>query len=119
MASLNHRAALVATVAVWLTAAGSAGALTYVLNRPLELRPSVSEASAIPSPTRSSAEPAIVGSALESRAFINIPTITIKAAPPRPVRVAPVPREPRDIAKMNCTDWRQLDMGSGRVQICE
>jgi len=29
------------------------------------------------------------------------------------------PPSPRDIDEMTCAGWRELDMGSGHVQICE
>jgi hypothetical protein len=33
--------------------------------------------------------------------------------------VAPIQKKPRDISAMGCAEWRDLDMGSGHVQICE
>jgi hypothetical protein len=33
--------------------------------------------------------------------------------------VAPIQKKSRDISAMQCAEWRDLDMGSGHVQICE
>jgi hypothetical protein len=30
-----------------------------------------------------------------------------------------VPEPTRDISDMNCSEWRDLQIGSGRVQVCE
>jgi hypothetical protein len=49
-----------------------------------------------------------------------IPEITIAGSVPR--RVNPLARAPhayRDITEMHCDEWRELSMGSGRVQICD
>jgi len=105
------------TVGVWLAAAGSAAALTYELNRPLVEQPS----SATIAPSSRSAPAAIVFDRTElSESFVlQLPPITIVArALHRPV-VAPTEKKPRDISAMRCAEWRDLDMGSGHVQICQ
>ncbi len=44
--------------------------------------------------------------------------IVVGAAPHRPL--APGGREPiTEISRMRCADWRELNMGSGHVQVCE
>jgi hypothetical protein len=111
---------IVAAIAcsVWLSAAASAAALTYELNRPLLPRPPSTTVVPPPPPlTRTTS------GLRESLPFavLEIPVITIvgkapaRAAPPRPA----APQLPHDITTMNCTTWRDLDMGSGRVQLCE
>jgi len=105
------------TVGVWLAAAGSAAALTYELNRPLVEHPS-------PATTAPSSRGAPVPTAFDriepSESFVlQLPPITIVArAFHRPV-VAPTEKKPRDISAMRCAEWRDLDMGSGHVQVCQ
>jgi hypothetical protein len=100
------------TVFVWIAAVGSAAALTYNLNRPL-----VYPNDGAPPPPISS--PAVL--ALESAA-ITMPTPEIHVATAAGRRAAvpsPVAREPRDIAAMHCSEWHELQAGSGHVQICD
>jgi hypothetical protein len=108
----------VVACAVWLSAAASAAALTYELNCPLV--PSAASATMIRPPSPFTAA---TSGLLESAApnVLEIPAITIvgrfskRAVPAR----AAAPELPRAMATMNCTGWRDLDMGSGRVQVCE
>lgn len=43
---------------------------------------------------------------------------TVRAAAPSHERVVPAVQS-RDISDMNCEGWRELQMGSGMVQICQ
>ncbi len=105
-----------AALGVWLAGAVSAAALAHVLRAPTPLTtPIDSRASTV-------AE-AIAGQevlASEAPQILRIPVVTIvgriaqRAA--KPVDAAPVVR---DITEMRCQGWRDLDMGSGRVQVCE
>jgi hypothetical protein len=116
MATTKKRLAI-ATAIVWTCALGSAGALAYVLDRPLVPRGS-SELVAATAPPRSAVDEA-VAPAVRPAPVVIIPTVTITAAAPRPV-VKKVAFPPvRDISEMNCTQWHPLTMGSGNVQVCE
>jgi hypothetical protein len=115
---------LAATGGVWLSAIGSAAALTYVLGgSPVPRVQPVAQdgATAIPSlDTRPS-------QVLEVPApgTLETPTVTIvghfvRSAPSRVARVvAPAPALVPPLGEMKCADWRGLDMGSGRAQVCQ
>ena len=101
---------------------GSAAALTYDLNRPLQWKDATSQptSAGAPDPALAAvvpqAAPATV--APPDEATLQVPTVTIVGRiPPRSV-AAPAPTT-RDISEMRCTQWRELDMGSGHVQVCE
>ena len=110
--------------AVWLSGAASAAALTYTLNRPLtppavlaESRPT----GGVPGlELFASAVPDVVQRQVPE--VLQIPVVTIvgrtlvRSAPPPPVAA---PTVPRDITEMKCAEWRDLDIGSGRVQVCQ
>ena len=115
MGKMKKRTAIAVTVGVWVAALGSAAALTYELNRPLHLAGGTSESAA---PIRS-AEYAAVARPVQESPVLYVPTITVVGrAPSRPAVVRD--RQPTvDISQMHCADWRGLDMGSGRVQVCE
>ena len=114
MRAMKKRTATAVTVGAWVAAVGSAAALTYDLNRPLH---GVSSTLQLAAPA-SAARAALTGPVSELQSVLVIPTVTIvgKAAP-RP-KVAAAPETPV-ITAMRCSDWRELDMGSGRVQVCE
>jgi hypothetical protein len=104
----------VITCAVWLSGVSSAAALTYVLDRPL-------------TPVASAAETTRRADVTHLGDGLDLPG-TFSVHHPRPVLPAPraaavhavlPPPEPRDIADMSCAAPRELDMGSGHVQICE
>jgi hypothetical protein len=118
MATMKRRTAIAVTVGVWLAAAGSAAALTYDLNRPLHLA-KTTLLRAAPVSAMHAAAPV---SEIES--VLVIPTITVVGRAPRnrdrdrDRAVVPEPKA-REFSDMVCSDWRELDMGSGRVQVCE
>jgi hypothetical protein len=119
MRALTKRALVALTVSVWIAAVGSAAALTYDLNQPLQWRTAPSDASppAGASPVLAAVAPAAPVAAREE-AVLRIPTVTIVGRiAPRAVP-APAPTT-RDISEMRCKEWRDLDMGSGHVQVCE
>jgi hypothetical protein len=111
MTSMKRRTAIAVTVGVWLAAVGSAAALTYDLNRPLSFAGVAIEGAATPSGAEVAAPLAVP--------VLYVSTLTrVGAAPHRPV--APGGRKPiTEISQMRCADWRELNMGSGHVQVCE
>ena len=123
MASVKRRTVVALGMGVWLAAIGSATALTYELNRPLS--PSVPSSSATSSTVTSSAvapsdlRRVTAPEGAEAQSVLYIPVITIVGETPRRAPIVREPKVARDIAKMNCADWRELDMGSGHVQVCE
>jgi hypothetical protein len=113
MATKKIPTVIAVTLGVWIAALGSAAALTYDLNRPLKLEVNPPPIEVASNPTRVvSAEP-ISG----VQQVLYLPPITILA------RYRPVgPRAQKtfeDLSGQQCTDWRELDMGSGHVQVCE
>ena len=112
MTTMKRRAAIAVTAGVWVAAVGSAAALTYDLNRPLHWA-DTTVLRTTPVYAARAAEPAT-----EMTSVLNIPTITIVGHLPHHPVVPLVPKA-RDIVDMKCADWRDLDMGSGRVQVCE
>ena len=121
MGSFKGRTVLALTVGVWLAAIGSAAALTYELNRPLSGRLSSAASSTVtssvvaPSNLRRVTAPEVA----QAQSVLYIPVITIVGQTPRRAPLLRGPNVARDISKMNCADWRELDMGSGHVQTCE
>ncbi len=118
MTSMKRRTAIAVAVGVWLAAVGSAAALTYDLNRPLRsagatlegavAAPLVPVHAALSEPPSEPPVPVL---------YVSTPTI-VRAAPRRPV--APGTTKPiTEISEMRCADWRELNMGSGHVQVCE
>jgi len=102
---------------VWGVGAVSATALAYDLSRtPMPRGPAVDATSVHVD------APAVVRHAGEERPVLTIAPITIvghriarplAVAAPQKTEVLP------DISRMHCADWRDLQMGSGRVQTCE
>jgi hypothetical protein len=101
---------------VWGVGAVSATALAYDLSRTPTPR-----ARAVDVTTIHVAAPEVVRHAGWQPSVLTIPPITIvghRSAPTLGI-AAPQKTEPPDISRMHCADWRDLQMGSGRVQICE
>lgn len=132
MATIRRRTVLALTAGVWVMAIGSAATLAYALNRPLQVRTSPAELPLVPTIEWSAAEVAPVTENAQSTPEIAIwiPTITIVSKASRRPSMPKVESESMssesaqpgslpDISQMHCAEWRQLDMGSGRVQICE
>ena len=133
MATLKRRTVLALTAGVWAMGIVSASALAYALNRPLEVRTVPTELA----PARDVEPPAsevVPATQLTPSvpATLSIPTITIVSKAPRRHTPANAVSEPMpdmspemstesypDISKMNCAEWRELDMGHGRVKICD
>jgi hypothetical protein len=103
------------TVAVWVAAAGSAGALTYELNHGLRVGQTVSPQqpvfATVPAEDVAPASPPIP--------VLQVPTVRIVGHAARRAAMEPTVRPPTDIAVMHCKDWQELQMGSGKVQVCE
>jgi hypothetical protein len=115
MLAMNKKAASAVTLGVWVAALGSAAALAFTLNR-VPHGPDVASQvaapfAAAPAPAGPVAEPPS-----ESPSVLYLPSFTIVG---QVHRALPTPHPTPDIAKMHCTDWRGLDIGSGRVQVCE
>ena len=112
MAPPSKRIAVGLMAGIWVLGMGCAAVLAYTLNRPLEPGPRTSVA-AVPPPLD---ERVVEISPTFERVLSIAPvTITAKVSHPRPVAVA----ARRELPAMTCTEWRQLDIGSGRVQICQ
>jgi hypothetical protein len=118
MLAINEKSATAVTFGVWIAALGSAAALAYTLNRAPHARDIVSQVEAplatAPAPAALAAE-----SVSESPSVLYLPTFTIVGQVRRSLPSAPAPHPASDIAKMHCTDWRGLDIGSGHVQVCQ
>ena len=109
------------TLGVWVAALGSAAALTYDLNRPLHEHRATSQLveSRLAEMPFDAPRQAVAAPVSEpAPALYIIPTITIVGRTPR--RAVPVSDpKPKDISQMRCAEWRELDLGSGHVQVCE
>jgi hypothetical protein len=111
---------------LWLAGIGSAAALTYELKRPLALHGQVD---AVRVPRSQGAQPPLDERASPApAAVLTLPPVNVVVPAVRVHRVTP-PRvahpaasseqRPVDISQMRCKEWSQLEMGSGRVQVCE
>ncbi|MGH7295700.1 MAG: hypothetical protein ACRELB_12230 [Polyangiaceae bacterium] len=105
------------TCGVWVSAAASAAALTYGLNRPL--RAPASFVAPEPSPPLTSSESTTLPDEVPSLLEVPVTTIVARVVHSGARAAALAPSPPRDIAAMSCAGWRDLDMGSGRVEICQ
>jgi hypothetical protein len=114
MARMKKRLAIAITLAVWLAALGSAAALSHHWSRASHLT-SVAGPSA---PPLSAAPAAISEPGSELQPVLYVPTVTIRRRPHGPSTLSS-PKEAIGLSEMNCADWRGLDMGSGRVRVCE
>src|SRR5579864_1295104 len=113
MVPLKRRTELALAAGVWVAAVGFATTLVYLLDRPLGERFSFTDmtpaAAAAVAPAQEDVAPAI-------DTTLTIPTVTIVArAPHRHAVPMILPESYPDIGKMNCAEWRELDMGSGHV----
>jgi hypothetical protein len=103
---------------VWLTGAASAAALTYELHRPLT--PPKGTTDLVMSRGAAAEE-----LRAEAPVPLEVPTTIIvgrrvaAGGHTAPLLVPATPPEPKDIDEMSCAEWRELDMGSGHVRICE
>jgi hypothetical protein len=107
-----------AVLGVWLVGLGSAVALAAVLNAPYVPRLDSPPAQ----PTDAVMTVSIVAPAQPQASILLVPPVTIighyaRAARPVPDEVKP--EVSRDISAMTCGPTRELDMGSGHVQVCE
>ena len=117
---------LVAAMAlgVWLSGIASAAALTYELDRPLTPPPGTADL--VVSHVTAPEVIRDVGSATLEVPLVRVvghvrhaPALLARPAILAPPLTTPPALPTRDIDEMNCASWRELDMGSGRVQICE
>lgn len=121
MLTMKNRTAVAVTLGVWLAAIGSAAALTYDLNRPLLPEPVTAR---LVEPLHAAHSAAITEATSPREHLLVVPTITLVAQNVQRTH-APVVNEAvatpslRDISQMHCADWRELDMGSGHVQVCD
>jgi hypothetical protein len=110
---MRKRTALVATTLVWAAGLASAAALAHVLQPPVP--PPAEFKLEVAAPAVDTA-PAEMVQAARKVAVIEIPTVTIRSLRAPPQVVAP---KHLDISEMRCRPWRDLDMGSGQVQVCD
>jgi hypothetical protein len=122
---MKRRTAIAVTLGVWLAAVGSAAALTYDLNRPLRSAGATLQGTTTPSGGQVAATLVPAHAALSEAPseppgpVLYVSTLTtVGAAPQRPV-AAGVQKPMTEISQMRCADWRELNMGSGHVQVCE
>jgi hypothetical protein len=109
---------LALALGVWGLGAISATALAYDLSRSPTPRAATVDLTAIHWDA-----PRVVRQPGWERSVLTIPPITVvgRRIIERPAGVAEMQKPERlpDISRMHCTDWRDLQMGSGRVQTCE
>ncbi|HLK38139.1 MAG TPA: hypothetical protein VKU41_15360 [Polyangiaceae bacterium] len=116
MMATRERLLIGATVAVWIAGLGTAAALGYELNRPIQSLVATSHLSA--SVGAAHASPAVP--TLEQAPVLYVPTITIVGRMPHHgAQATAYPATAPEIEHTQCAPWRELDMGSGRVQVCE
>jgi len=115
MTSTKRRTMIALTLGVWFAALGSAGALTYDLSRPLQSANATPQLAAA-----TNLDHCAIGAQVSDLApVLYIPTITVVGQRPHGAAVVtPVQKPPTDISRMHCADWRELDMGSGQVEVC-
>lgn len=108
MANLS-KIAVAAIAGVWASALGSAGAVAFVLGRAPE--PRVQDEPLTAHVSTDQLEAPAPDDVLAETPF----TPAHRAFYSKPLPVASVV----DIEQMRCEPWRDLQMGSGRVQVCE
>jgi hypothetical protein len=116
MLTMNKKTASAVTLGVWIAALGAAGALAYTLNR----APHWPDAARQVAPPVAALAPEVVAEPTSGwSSVLYVPAVTIVGHVQRPRASAPTLAPATDIARMHCTDWRGLDIGSGRVQVCQ
>jgi hypothetical protein len=115
MVPMRKRTAVAVTLGVWIAALGSAAALTYDLNS----TPNFASVTAQPTTPSATAPVAVARPASKTQTVLVVPTITIVGSIHHSVADTPKPQRPVDIDQMRCADWRELNIGSGHVQVCE
>jgi hypothetical protein len=115
MVPMKKRTAVAVTLGVWIAALGSAAALTYDLNS----TPHFASVTAQPTTPSTAAPAAVARPAPETQPVLVVPTVTIVGVMHHSMANAPKPQRPVDINQMRCADWRELNIGSGHVQMCE
>ena len=106
--------ALAVAAGVWLAGFGVAGAVGYKLVGPRAFT------SAYVAPrTAQVGDP--VDAMLEAPVTLELDTVWLFGQRPHfaPTAAEPKPNVARDISEMTCTGWRDLEAGSGHVQLCE
>jgi hypothetical protein len=115
MKTMKRRTAIAVTMGVWIAALGSAAALTYELNSPLRLM----STSSLPTERVRTAPAPLASPVPEMQAVLYIPSMTVVGyAPHRRPALVPEPGGSA-ISEVHCSEWRELDMGSGHVQVCD
>jgi hypothetical protein len=105
-----------AAAAVWLAGFAAMTALVYALGRPPQIRPEPASLS----PRHPTISEISDGLSMTTAPALEMPMVIIAVHRARPAAPRPAPTaRPRDISEMNCAPWRDLEMGSGRVQVCE
>jgi hypothetical protein len=118
MVTRTNRTAVAVTLITWLFAVGSAAAVTYVVKGPPVPRAEAFRVEQAPVPARVAPLAKAALPQAEAASVLVIPTLTLIGAFHRPEVAVPT-RVAQDIPDMQCASWRELDMGSGRVKVCE
>jgi hypothetical protein len=119
MTPMSKWTVVAVTAGVWLTAVGSAAALTYGLNRPLHFADGTSQHRPRHAAPPNTAVVGIVEPARETQSILRLPTINIVGQVDERHGVSTAPKDAVDISQMRCSEWRELDIGSGHVKVCE
>lgn len=107
-----------AACGVWLAALGSAGTLAYVLDGG-SFRHFSAMMPGMGLPTGRTAVVEAVGEAPAEPVAPAVDHYRFAPLVLRPaVKEAPLPVS-KDISAMTCSDWQELQAGSGHVQVCE
>jgi hypothetical protein len=114
MARMKKRLTIAVTVAVWLAAFGSWAALSHRWNRASHLT-SIVEPTA---PPLSAAPASFSEPVSELQSVLYVPAVTIRGRPDG-TSTRSSSKRAVGMPEMNCADWRGLDMGSGRVRVCD
>jgi hypothetical protein len=115
MGTMKKRTVIAFTAGVWVAALVSAAALAYVLNRPLPLAEAAPD---VPAPDHAAMSNASAQTAAEPR-VLYVSTFTVAARPPHRAPVAHRRAPAGEAPALRCAGWRDLDIGSGRVQVCD
>jgi hypothetical protein len=118
MAKKKLSAAIV-SVGVWTAALASAAVHTYEFHRTPHFVATAPQSAA----TLNAAPALLVRPVSEPQPLLSVPSITIVARSNRPSHRPSAASPPKAttgvFGGMTCTSWRELDMGSGRVRVCE
>ena len=123
MAAFKRRTMFAITLGVWFAAIGSAAALTYDLNRPVKLPAQGWQMPVDRGPVTTPPAPVdavqLADQPARAPAVATAGQVRHRPARPSPPETMSIPEVVRPISEMHCHEWRDLDVGSGQVQICD